>query len=69
MANRILGRTGNFWQREYYDRLIRDGDELERALQYVASNPDRAGLKGWGWIWSAGVDAPTTAGLETSATL
>jgi len=69
MANRILGRSGNFWQREYYDRLIRDGDELERALQYVASNPDRAGLKGWGWIWSAGVDAPTTAGLETSATL
>jgi REP element-mobilizing transposase RayT len=68
MANRILCRSGNFWQREYYDRLIRDGDELERALQYVASNPERAGLKGWDWVWSAGVDAPTTAGLETSAT-
>jgi len=68
MANRILGRTGDFWQREYYDRLIRDGHELERAIQYVTSNPERAGLTGWCWVWCAGVDAPTTVGLETSAT-
>jgi REP element-mobilizing transposase RayT len=67
-ANNILDRTGAFWQREYYDRLIRDGDELERALRYVARNPERAGLKGWRWVWSAGVDARTTAGLETGAT-
>jgi REP element-mobilizing transposase RayT len=59
-ANEILARKGAFWQREYYDRLIRDGDELERALRYVARNPERAGLKGWMWVWSAGVDARTT---------
>jgi REP element-mobilizing transposase RayT len=67
-ANRILGHTGSFWQREYYDRLIRDENELERVLRYVASNPERAGLKGWMRVWSAGVDARTTAGLETGAT-
>jgi hypothetical protein len=46
----ILGRRGAFWQREYYDRLIRNGDELERAVRYVVRNPERAGLKGWRWV-------------------
>jgi hypothetical protein len=63
-----VGRGGAFWQREYYDRLIRDGDELERAVRYVVNNPERAGLKGWKWVWSAGGDARATAGLETGAT-
>jgi REP element-mobilizing transposase RayT len=56
-ANEILGRSGAFWQREYYDRLIRDGDELGRAIRYVVTNPERAGLKGWKWVRSAGEDA------------
>ncbi|MGO9338812.1 MAG: transposase [Terracidiphilus sp.] len=68
-ANETLGRRGAFWQREYYDRLIRDGGELERAVRYVVRNPERAGLKGWRWVWSAGGDARTTAGLETGATI
>jgi REP element-mobilizing transposase RayT len=68
-ANEILGRGGAFWQREYYDRLIRNGDELERAVRYVVHNPERAGLKGWKWVWSAGEDARATAGLETRATV
>jgi REP element-mobilizing transposase RayT len=68
ISNRILGRSGTFWQREYYDRLIRDGDEFERAVRYVVSNPERAGLKSWRWVWRAGADARVTAGLETGAT-
>jgi REP element-mobilizing transposase RayT len=67
-ANRLLGRTGNFWQREYYDRLIRKEGELDRAVDYVVNNPIRAGLAGWKWVWSAGLEARTTAGLETGAT-
>jgi len=62
-ANRILDRVGTFWQREYYDRLIREEGELDRAVEYVLSNPERAGLARWKWVWSAGVAAPTTAGL------
>jgi REP element-mobilizing transposase RayT len=63
LANRILGRSGMFWQREYYDRLIRNGNEFERAVRYVMSNPERAGLRDWKWVWCAGGDARTTAGL------
>ncbi len=43
-ANQALGRKGRFWQREYYDRLIRNGDELDRAISYVVENPAKAGL-------------------------
>jgi len=68
-ANRILGRGGVFWQREYYDRLIRETGELDRAIQYVLGNPERAGLKDWKWLWCAGMDTRTTAGLETGATV
>jgi len=67
-ANRILGRAGTFWQREYYDRLIRKDGELERAIRYVLDNPKRAGLTGWKWVWTAGHEARATAGLETGAT-
>jgi putative transposase len=52
MTNRVLGRTGSFWQREYFDRLIRNENELEWAVvQYVITNPERARLKGWPWVW------------------
>jgi REP element-mobilizing transposase RayT len=51
-ANRILRRSGEFWQREYYDRLIRNQNEFDRALRYVTENPEKAGLKDWPWAWS-----------------
>ena len=53
-ANHALGRKGRFWQREYYDRLIRNQDEFDRAIRYVIENPAKAGLKNWSWVWSAG---------------
>jgi REP element-mobilizing transposase RayT len=67
-ANRALGRQGRVWQREYFDRLIRDGDELQRAIHYVMQNPAKAGLKDWQWVWSAGLETRTTAALESGAT-
>jgi REP element-mobilizing transposase RayT len=65
-ANRILGVRGSFWQREYYDHLIRDDGELQRAIRYVTRNPEKANLKEWKWVWVWGQDAPTTA-AETAA--
>ena len=50
-ANRILGRRGEFWQREYHDHLIRDVDEFDRAVRYVIENPEKAGLRDWPWVW------------------
>jgi len=49
-ANRLLGRVGTFWQREYYDHLIRDERELWRVIEYVRDNPVKAGLKDWHWV-------------------
>jgi putative DNA methylase len=43
-ANKLLTRTGSFWQRESYDHWIRDEDELERIVLYVQANPIKAGL-------------------------
>jgi menaquinone-specific isochorismate synthase len=51
VANQILGRRGEFWQREYHDHLIRNTTEFDRALQYVKENPSKAGLKNWPWVW------------------
>ncbi len=43
-ANRLLGRTGEFWQHESYDHYVRDPAELEHIIAYVANNPFKAGL-------------------------
>ena len=43
-ANRLLGRRGTFWQREYRDRFIRDGRHYEAALRYIEHNPVKARL-------------------------
>jgi REP element-mobilizing transposase RayT len=61
-ANSLLCRSGNFWQREYYDHLIRDESEFEHAVRYVAENPEKARLRNWGWVWVGGRDAHPTAG-------
>jgi REP element-mobilizing transposase RayT len=49
-ANRILRRSGDFWQREYYDHLIRDERDLQRCIRYVLDNPKKASLKDWPWV-------------------
>lgn len=48
--NQALGESGKLWQREYYDRLIRNQEEFARIIQYVADNPQKAGLQGWKWV-------------------
>lgn len=41
-ANKVLGRRGgSFWQRGYYDRVVRSDDELERLRWYIEENPAR----------------------------
>ena len=52
-ANRLLQRNGVFWQREYYDHLIRNDADLRRVVRYVLDNPDKAGLRDWPWVSAA----------------
>ncbi len=42
--NEARSRTGQVWQDESWDRLMRDGEEFEEKLQYMADNPVKAGL-------------------------
>jgi REP element-mobilizing transposase RayT len=49
-ANAILGRTGAFWLEDYFDRSIRDTDELHRTIDYVLNNPFKAGLLDWPFV-------------------
>jgi len=49
-ANQILGRSGQFWQREYYDHIVRDEEEFYRIVRYIVENPRKAGLRNWRWV-------------------
>ncbi len=53
-ANRLLGRSGAFWQQESYDHVVRDAAEWQRTIVYVLNNPVKAGLVDrWEkWQWS-----------------
>ena len=54
-TNKVLQRSGEFWQHESYDHVVRDADELERIVAYVANNPVKAGLvrqrDAWPWTY------------------
>lgn len=44
VANRILGRKGHFWAKDYFDRYVRDVDHFHIAIRYVHENPVKAGI-------------------------
>jgi len=53
-CNRILNRSGQFWQRESYDHVVRNNRELIRIIKYVLNNPVKAGFveRPEQWKWS-----------------
>jgi REP element-mobilizing transposase RayT len=42
--NALLGHTGGFWQRDYFDRLVRDSKHLANCIRYIRRNPEKARL-------------------------
>ena len=42
--NKLLNRTGKFWERESYDHIIRSEKEYWVQIEYVWRNPEKAGL-------------------------
>ncbi|HEY5894223.1 MAG TPA: transposase [Chthoniobacterales bacterium] len=43
--NQVLGRAGNLWQRDYFDRLVRDANHFSNCVRYIRKNPAIANLK------------------------
>ncbi|MBY0565101.1 MAG: transposase [Hyphomonadaceae bacterium] len=76
LINKRENRRGALWQREYFDRFMRDEEHFERTSRYIELNPVRAGLvdkpeawrfsSAWSgrWLDSAGegAGAPAAAG-------
>lgn len=47
-SNKILGLSGQFWERESYDHVVRKDGEFERIVHYILQNPVKARLvKDW----------------------
>ncbi len=44
MINKKLGKNGDIWQDENYDRIVRNGEELGRIIRYTLNNPVKVGL-------------------------
>jgi putative transposase len=43
-CNRLLGRTGRFWQPDSYDHIVRTLEQLAHFREYIAENPQKAGI-------------------------
>jgi putative transposase len=43
-ANKLLGRTGEFWQEDYWDTFMRNEEQTKKAIRYIESNPVKAKL-------------------------
>ena len=44
VINQLANRSGQLWQPDYFDRMIRDDIHFERAQHYTHWNPVKAGL-------------------------
>jgi len=53
--NKLLGRTGIFWQGEPYDHIIRDEKDYTNQVRYILENPRKAKLNDWPWVGGMGV--------------
>ena len=43
-ANKLAGRSGQFWQPESFDRYVRDADHFQNVITYIENNPVKARL-------------------------
>jgi 1-hydroxy-2-methyl-2-(E)-butenyl 4-diphosphate synthase len=64
-ANQILGKSGTFWQEEYYDHIVRDGHDLKNQVRYILKNPVNGNASpAWtGSVFGIGTECPDD-GLE-----
>lgn len=65
LVNRTLGRSGQVWQEESFDRVLRTSEKLEEKARYILQNPVRKRLvpvaEQYPWLW-----APALIPVHTS---
>ena len=53
--NRLMNLSGQVWQRESFDRVLRRDESIRAKVEYMAQNPVRAGLvrtaEEYRWLW------------------
>jgi REP element-mobilizing transposase RayT len=49
--NRVFGKDGRFWQRDFFDRFARDDKHFETILKSIEWNPVKAGLTQDPTLW------------------
>ena len=56
--NKMLNRTGNIWQDENHDRVIRSEDEFLEKINYIVNNPIKVNLavayEDYKWLYVKG---------------
>lgn len=78
--NQLAGEVGTLWQREYYDRLVRDLDHFHECRAYIRNNPVKAKLCekpedwpyssagcGWNSDEAPSNGAPTSVGVPNTS--
>jgi len=45
------GRMGPFWQKESFDRIVRDDHEYDEKAQYILNNAVKAGISADSWTY------------------
>ena len=60
-CNRLVGRAGQFWQYDFYDRFIRDIKHFRAVVRYIEQNPVKARLcrEASDWEFSSAYVSPT----------
>jgi putative DNA methylase len=55
VANKIVNRSGPFWEEDYFDRYVRDDGHYRRVVRYIENNPVKAGMAKApeDWLWSS----------------
>jgi REP-associated tyrosine transposase len=64
---------GVLWQREYFDRILRSDEDVQKKAEYISENPVRAGLVQsaddypWTWnVWKHGTRETTDCGAPAA---
>ncbi len=51
--NAAIGGKGHFWQKEYFDHIVRNPEQMERIRQYIRDNPKFVKTSSGGFVVEA----------------